>query len=286
MLIVSSSEEEDINIVDSDEGELATNEVRLLEMIKMQATGGVRKYKHSKKLKEYEEINETLKTQLKDIDSDISDDEYTPNGLFRSPVRDPFPEDQDKDTNQWSMEVTTSCGVENILLMKNVEGGPNLSELSTVEQNESAQDLSSSLPTSMREGRQSEHKSSILNRHFISESIQIIDQLTANENLNENSDNTSHKQNEGQSSRPSQVDEEPSESLIPLPSFESMSRSHRTVCYDLENQYDLALHGGDDVQFCETNSSSTQVLVIEEDENNVNRKEIFSRPSEEAILGN
>ncbi|XP_054278267.1 uncharacterized protein LOC128996812 [Macrosteles quadrilineatus] len=288
MLIVSSSDEEDINNVDSDECELATNEARLLKMIKMQATGGVRKYrpKHPKKLKEYEEINETLKTQLKDIDSDISDDEYTPNGLFHSPVRDPFPEDQDKDTNQWSMEVTTSCGVENILLLKNVQGDPNLSELSTVEQNESAQDLSSSLPTSVREGRQSGHKSTILNRHFISESIQIIDQLTANENLNENSDNTSHKQNEGQSSRPSRVDEEPRESLIPLPSFESMNRSHRTVCYDLENQYDLALHGGDNVHVCETNSSSTQVLVIEEDENNVNRKEIFSRPSEEAILGN
>uniref|UniRef100_A0A1B6KX87 Myb-like domain-containing protein n=1 Tax=Graphocephala atropunctata TaxID=36148 RepID=A0A1B6KX87_9HEMI len=204
--------------VDSDledtcsESSLDDENLKFLKMVKETQSG--RRPKLTTKLEEYEEINETLRQKLQ-RQSD-SEEEYVPNGpdadmLFGDPIQVP-------DEGQWNVKITNLPNIEEtVLLNETAEDVSELSGLGSFGQNESALDLSMPVRANIQKEllREGPTNCSLLNRNLISESIQIMDELTSDIQHDDSAYTT----------------EKPipevilSDSNIPLPSFESMSRS-------------------------------------------------------------
>lgn len=223
------------------ESESEEEGLKVVKMVKQVSSGRI--IKPSTKLEEYKEMNETLRKKLKrNSDDEVEEDSYAffPGAqmLFGEPMHsetEPLP------TQALSEDITfqipTVPSIEQTLMTKsNIEEVSEISELGSFGQNDSALDLSVPVRASIT-------KEMLLNRQIISESIQIIDQLTENQETSEVV--------LGSESAMEDVHEV-------LPSFDTVDRT-RSGVYSLQSSHQTDMQGSQEV-LDEGNSNIVQII--------------------------
>lgn len=239
-----SSDNPELESESEDEG------LKMIRMVKQVSSGRI--IKPSTKLEEYEEMNETLRKSLKrNSDDEFDEDSYSflPGAqmLFGEPEIEANPT-QDPDENI-TFQIPTVPSIEQLVPKSNFEEVSEISELGSFGQNDSVLDLSVPVRANIT-------RDMLLNRHIISESIQIIDQLTENQETsevvlgNENAMEDIHEI---------------------LPSFETVDRNRPPVIYSLQTS-------------CHPKPQSAQD-VHDDDDDSCAVETTLHNNSEECILG-
>lgn len=293
---VSSNKETDDEDLEIVYGE-SSDDDEMLNMIRSVSDIVHNRKRPKNTLKEFEELNETLKKKLKlrlkknkeviceqkseECEPESEEDVYTPNGvdaymLFGSPLKEPVetedePEHEESD-NQWNIQIKKIPDIEESVLVDDIEEVSELSELGSFGQKDLALDLSIPVPAN-----ESHLGNALLDRHLISESIQIIDQLAPSE--------TSSgfvyevKEIEGRVSKHTLIKEELAERKVQLPSFQSVSQSRPSVVYSLQvpSDYNNYVEEVQQEIVTESCNKETQEESLHSD--------LFTRETDECILG-